>query len=100
MMARSNIYRGRLHYPFDSVLTLPSSNKALNHARLIRAAAVQHEQSSQLDAVTVGAVVHVASIVNVIDAVAGAKPGSVTALTRTGIAAPVDKEKDWCPTTL
>jgi hypothetical protein len=86
--------------PFNSVFTLPPSSKALNHAHLIRTAAVQHEQSSQLDAVTVGAVVHVASIVNGIDAVAGAKPGSVTALTRTGTAAPVDKEKDWCPTTL
>ena len=43
---------------------------------------------------------HVASIVNGIDAVAGAKPGSHTALTRTGIAAPVDKEKDWCPITV
>lgn len=33
----------------------------LAHAHLIRAVAVQHEQSLQLEAVMVGAVVHVAS---------------------------------------
>lgn len=38
------------------------------HAHLMRAVAVQQEQSSQLDAVIVGAVVHVASTVYGIDA--------------------------------
>jgi hypothetical protein len=100
VITRSNLYRGRLYHSLNSVFILLSSDKTLNHAHLIRAAVIQHEQSSQLDAVTVGAVVHVASIVNGIDAVAGAKPGSRTALTRTGIAAPVDKEKGWCPITV
>jgi hypothetical protein len=96
VITKRNLYRGRLNHSFNSVFILLSSSHPLNHAHLIRAAAVQHEQSSQLDAVTVGAVVHVASTVNGIDVVAGAKPGSHTALTRTGIAAPVDKEKGWC----
>jgi hypothetical protein len=93
------MYSGRLH-SLSWAFTLPSPIKTLNHAHLIRAAAVQHEQSLQLDALTVGAVAHVASLVNGTDAVVGAKLGSVTALTRTGIAAPVDKEKDRCPTTV
>lgn len=77
----------------DTRLPLPA------HAHLMRAVAVQQEQSSQLEAVIVGAVVHVASSVYGIDAVAGAKPGSVTALTRTGIAPPVESPKSWWPIT-
>ena len=55
---------------------------------------MQQEQSSQADAVTVGAVAHVASTVYgiVMVAVAGAEPEMVSALTRTGIAAPVFNE--------
>ncbi len=55
---------------------------------------MQQEQSSQAEAVIVGAVAHVARIVYgiVIVAVAGAEPEMVSALTSTGKAAPVFNE--------
>ena len=53
---------------------------------------MQQEQSSQAAAVIVGAVAHVASMVYGIVAVAGAVPEMVSALTSTGMAAPVFKE--------
>lgn len=96
ILDHSRLYHSRhqyVHNPLFNTLATPT------HAHLMRAVAVQQEQSSQLDAEIVGAVVHVASTVYGIDAVTGAKLGSVTALTRTGIAPPVDSPKSRWPIT-